>query len=219
MCKMHTCTPLLLEGKKSQHPLYQDSTTAATVLHHIHGHKHKIVGHCSKSPGYVWHTPTGDVVRSHPQASDSPSDTQHKIQSMHRPSACSQPMSTIPLCTSPLTPTLGFFLVSLKDREETHHHVFHWVLQPFLNHLPPSRPWDQICNRKSLVVILRYRTQQWFQRGYVSTASAASLPTPITKNLTMSECMQLRIVSRIPEILQAFLLDARKRNLKERKVG
>jgi hypothetical protein len=39
------------------------------------------------------------------------------------------------------------------------------------------------------------------------------------QNLTMSECMQLRIVSRIPEILQAFLLDARKRNLKERKVG
>jgi hypothetical protein len=35
----------------------------------------------------------------------------------------------------------------------------------------------------------------------------------------MSECMQLRIVSCIPEILQAFLLDARKRNLKERKVG
>ncbi len=125
MCKMHTCTPLLLEGKKSQHPLYQDSTTAATVLHHIHRHKHKIVGHCSKSPGYVWHAPTDDVVRSHPQASDSPSDTQHKIQSMHRPSACSQPMSTIPLY-KPIDTYLGF------------HHVFHQVLQPFLNHLPPS---------------------------------------------------------------------------------
>ncbi len=158
MCKMHTRTPSSMREKNLNIPCIRTPPQLQQCFTTSMGTNTTLLANVAKAPA---------IYGMHQQVMLCAVTLKlliHHLIHSTKCRACTGPLLApnpclLSLCTSPLTPTSGFFSVSLKDREETHHHVFHQVLQPFLNHLPASLPWDQICNRKSFVVILRYRTQ------------------------------------------------------------
>lgn len=132
MCKMHTCTPSSMREKNPNIPCIRTPPQLQQCFTTSVGTNTTLLAIVAKAPAmYSMYQQVMSCTVTLKLL------THHLIHST-KYRACTGPLLApnpclLSLCTSPLTPTLGF-----KDREETHHHVFHQVLQPFLNHLPPS---------------------------------------------------------------------------------